>query len=84
MIKDLEIKTSLTFTLAFPSNKILSYFFLSLFYLIADLKFLIPPVIAKIFIHTPELAIPTEMPTNEANIEIETQTEPLKLKYVSA
>ena len=35
--------------------------------------FLIPAMIAQIFIHTAELVIPTGTPTNEANAEIETQ-----------
>ena len=43
-----------------------------------NLCFLIRAVIAKIFNSTAELAIPTEIPTNEANAEIETH--PLKQK----
>ena len=45
-------------------------------FLIIDLYFSIPAVIAQIFIPTAELAILSGTPINEANAEIETQ--PLK------
>ena len=38
------------------------------------LYFLIPEVIAQIFTPTAELAIYTRKPSDEANVEIETQT----------
>ena len=38
-----------------------------------DLYFLILVVIAQIFNPAAELAIPTETPTNKANVEFETQ-----------
>ena len=38
-----------------------------------DLQFLIHAVIAQIFSPTAKLAIPTGIPANEANTEIETQ-----------
>ena len=38
-----------------------------------DLYFLIPSIIAQIFIPTAELVTPTGIATNEANAEIETQ-----------
>ena len=44
-----------------------------LFFLFFDLYFLIPAVIAQMFIPTSELAISTGTPTNEVNAEIETQ-----------
>ena len=43
------------------------------FFLIIDLYFLIPAVIARVFISMGELAIPTVTPINEANASIETQ-----------
>ena len=57
--------------LAFPSNTISSCVFL--FYLIIDLNFLVPSVIAQTFNPYVEPAIPTGTPTNEANAETETQ-----------
>ena len=45
-----------------------------------DLYFLIPEVIAKIFNPTAELVIPTGIPTNEANGEIETQPLTVEIK----
>ena len=72
MIKALEIKPSIAFNLVFANNTVLSNFFL--FFLITDLYYLIPAVIAQIFNPTAELAIPTGTPTNEANPETESQT----------
>ena len=40
---------------------------LFLFFLIIDLYFLIPAVIAQIFNPTPEMEMPNGTPTNEAN-----------------
>ena len=59
----------MVFNLVFPENTILSYFFL--FSLINN--FLVPAMIAQIFIPTTELAIPTGTPTSETNAEIEAQ-----------
>ena len=69
-IKALQIKTLTVLNLAFPNNTILSCFLY--FFLIIDLYFLIPAVIAQIFNSTAELAIPTGIPTNKAKAEIET------------
>ena len=71
-IKNLEIKTSIIFNLAVPSNTILSCFLF--FFFIIDLYFLIPKVIAQIFNGTAELVMQTETQINEGNEEIETQT----------
>ena len=71
MIKALEIRTSIIFNLPFPNNTILSCFFF--FFFIIDLYFLIPAVIAQIYIPTEELVVPTGTQTNEANAEIEKQ-----------
>ena len=59
------------FNLDFASNTILSCFFF--FFLIIDLYFLIPTVIAQIFNPIEELVIPIGIPTKEAKAEIETQ-----------
>ena len=45
-----------------------------LFFLIIKLYFLIPVVITQTFNPTAQFAIPTEIPTKEANTEIETQS----------
>ena len=58
------------FNLDFASNTILSC--VVFFFLIIDLYFLIPAVIAQIFHEIAELVIPTGIPTKEANIEMET------------
>ena len=70
-IKDLEIRTSLVFNLIFPNNTIFSCFLFFLFIII--LYFLIPEIIAEMFILTEELVISTLIPVHEANAEIETQ-----------
>ena len=44
-----------------------------LFFLIIDLSFLVPAVIAQNVSPTSELLTSIEMPTNEVNAEIETQ-----------
>ena len=58
------------FNLDFASNTILSCFFF--FFLIIDLYFLIPTVIAQIFNPIEELVIPIGIPTKEAKAEMET------------
>ena len=58
------------FNLDFASNTILSCFFF--LFLIIDLYFLIPTVIAQIFNPIEELVIPVGIPTKEAKAEIET------------
>ena len=68
--KVLEIETSMLFSLDFASNTILSCFFF--FFLIIDLYFLIPTVIAQIFNPIEELVIPIGIPTREAKAEVET------------
>ena len=70
-IKALEIRISIVLNFYFPNNTILSCFFFFLF--ITDLYFLIPAVIAQMFIPTAELVISIGKLTNEANAEIETQ-----------
>ena len=67
MIKALEIKTSMLFNLDFANNIILLCFF----FLIIDLYFLIPAVIAHIFNPIAELVIPLGIPIREAKAEIE-------------
>ena len=63
-IKVLEIKSSMLFNLDFANNTILSCFFF--FFLIIDLYFLTPAVIAQIFNPIAGLVIPIEIPTKEA------------------
>ena len=58
------------FTLDFAINTILSCFFF--FFLIIDLYFLIPSVIAQIFDPISDLVIPIEISTEEAKAEMET------------
>ena len=55
------------FNLDFANNTILLYFF----FLIINLYFLIPAVIAQIFNPIAELVIPIGIPTKEAKAEIE-------------
>ena len=57
------------FNLFFVNNLILPWFLL--LFLIIDLRFLIPAVIAQIFNPTAELAIPAGILTKEAKPEIE-------------
>ena len=57
------------FNLIFVNNIILPWFLL--LFLIIDLHFLIPAVIAQIFNPTAELAIPAGILTKEAKAEIE-------------
>ena len=56
--------------LDFANNRILSCFFF--FFLIIDLYFLIPAVIAQIFNPIAELVIPIGIPTTEAKAEMKT------------
>ena len=69
MNQDFKIKTSMLFNLNFAHNTILSCFF---FFLIIDLYFSIPAVIAQIFNPIAELVIPIGIPTKEAKAEMET------------
>ena len=55
------------FKLAFANNTIFSCF--SFFFLIIDLYFIIPKVIAQIFNPSAELAIPIGIPAKEAREE---------------
>ena len=64
LIKALEIRTSMVFTLVFAYNTLLSCFFF--FFLIIDLYFLFTAIIEKILNHTAKLALPVEIPTEEA------------------
>ena len=68
----------MVFSLVFPDNTILSCFFP--FFLIIDLYFLIPAVIAKVFNPTAEIVIPTGIPTKEAKAEVETHPVNVKAK----
>ena len=56
------------FNLDFANNTISSCFF---FFLIIDLYFLIPAVIAQIFNHVVELVVPTGIQIEEAKAETE-------------
>ena len=67
-IKASETRTSVIFKLSFSNNINLSMVFF--FFFIIDLYFLIPAVIAQMFISNPELVIPTWTQTNQANAEI--------------
>ena len=58
------------FNLDFANNTVLSCFFF--FFLIIDLYFLIPAVIAQIFNTIPGLVIPIGIPTKKAKGAIET------------
>ena len=58
--------------LDFANDTILSCFFY--FFLIIDLYFLIPAVIAQMFNLILELITPTEIPIKEAKAEIETHS----------
>ena len=58
------------FNLNFANNTILSRFLL--FFLFFDLYFLIPALMTQIFTPIAELVNPIEIPTKEANAEMET------------
>ena len=68
-MKALQIKISISCNFGFASNTILSCFFV--FFIIIDLYFLIPAVIAQTFIPIAELVIPIGLPIKEAKAEIE-------------
>ena len=68
-IKALKIKTSMLCNLVFANNAILSIFFF--FFLIFDLTYLIPAVIAKKKKNPiAELVTPIWIPSKEAKVEI--------------
>ena len=67
-IKALEVKTSILCNLDFAKKTILSCFFF--FFLIIDLYFLIPAVVAQIFNPIAELIIPVGIPIKEGKAEI--------------
>ena len=64
-------KTSIALNLGFPSNTILSCFFL--FFLMIDFHFLNPAVASQFFNPTTELRLPTGISTNETNAQNDTQ-----------
>ena len=68
MIKVLELKTSRLFDLDFANNTILSWFFF--IFLINDLGFLIPAIIANKYNILVELVIPIRIPIKEVKAEI--------------
>ena len=68
-IDELEIKTSILFNLDFAKNTIFSCLFF--FFLIIDLYFLIPAVIAQIVNPVAELVIPIGIPNKEPKAEFE-------------
>ena len=61
-----EIKTSMLSNLDFANNTILPCFFV--YFLISDLKFLIPAAIAQIFNPIAELRIPSKEAKGEVEI----------------
>ena len=71
------------FFLVFPNNNILSCFLF--FFLVIDLFFLTPAVIAQISNPTSQLALPTGIPTNDSNANIETHplTAEMKIRKCS-
>ena len=71
MIEDLEFKTSMLFNLDFANNTVLSCFFF--FFLIIDLYFSIPAVIAEIYNPIAEIN-PTGKPTKEEKAEMKTHS----------
>ena len=68
-IEELEIKTSILFNLDFAKNTIFSCLFF--FFLIINLYFLIPAVIAQIVNPVAELVIPIGIPNKEPKAEFE-------------
>ena len=87
-MKALEIKTSLVFNLGFANNIFYNVF---LFFLIVNLYFLIPVVIAPISYPTVRLVIPVGTPTKQAKSEIgkhpvttEVKTGKCSIKYNAA
>ena len=77
-IKALKIMTFMLFNLDFANNTILLCFFLV--FLIIDLYFLIPAVIAQIFNTIAENVIPIWIPTKEAKTEMETHLAILEIE----
>ena len=77
-IRDLEINTSILFNLDFANGTILSCFFFV--FLIIDLYFLIPAVIAQIFNFIADLVTPIGTPIKEAKAEIDTHPVIVKAK----
>ena len=69
VIRALETKNSIIYSLAFANNTILLRFFF--FFFFDWLEFFIHAVNAHIFIPTAEIAIPTRTVNNKANAEIE-------------
>ena len=69
-INAVNITTLVVSNLVFPINTILSYSF----FLIIDFYFFVPAVIAQVFNLFTELVIPIGIPTNEAKVQIETQS----------
>ena len=69
-VKNLEIKSLILFNLVF-ANKYCFIILFSFFFLITDLKFLIPAVIGQILIPTAEFSIHTGIATKEAKAEME-------------
>ena len=69
-MEDLEINLTMLFNLVLAGNNV--FLCLFLFFLIMDLKFLIIAVVARIFIPTVKLAIPTGITTEEAKGQMET------------
>ena len=65
-----KFRIAKVFNLVFPNSTILSSFFFFLIFLIIDLYFIIPAVIAQIFNPTAKLVIPTGTQTKEANAKI--------------
>ena len=65
----MQIKTSMLFNLDFARNAILSRLFF--FFLIIDLYFLVPAVIAEMFNAIAELVIPLGIPIKKAKTEIQ-------------
>ena len=73
----IEIKTSMLFNLDFANYTISSR---SFFFLIIDLYFLIPAVIAQILNPTAELVIPIKTQIKEAKAEIKTHPVSVDIK----
>ena len=69
-MEDLEINLTMLFNLVLAGNNV--FLCLFLFFLIMDLNFLIIAVVARIFIPTVKLAIPTGITTEEATGQMET------------
>ena len=77
-MKASEIKTSFLFNLDFANNTILLCFFF--LFLIIDLYFLVPALIAQIFNPIAELVIPIGTPNKEEKAEIAIHPEIVEAK----